>query len=122
MDVSFDFDNTLSKLDVQDFARFCMNKKLVVWIITARNGGLYDTYNKDLYNVVNKLNINPNNVVFMNHVDKYRFLEDTNFLFHLDDDFLEVELINENTNILGVYKHSSVDWEEVCFNRIKNLI
>lgn len=122
MNISFDFDNTLTQPDVQDFVRYCIDRNLSVWIITARNGGLYDTHNKDLYTVVTKLNIDPNKVIFMNHDDKYKFVSDKQFLFHLDDDFLEIELINENTNCLGVYKHNSVDWVEVCFNKIKNMV
>jgi len=122
MNISFDFDNTLSKPDVQDFVRYCMDKRFTIWVITARSGSLYDTHNRDLYNVVTELNIEPTKVIFMNHVDKYNFLLNKDFIFHLDDDFIEVELINENTQTLGVYKHPSVDWEEICWGRIKELI
>jgi hypothetical protein len=52
-------------------------------------------------------------------VDKIEFLEGKDFLFHLDDDELELELIKEsNDNCVGVCVELE-DWKEICINLIK---
>lgn len=118
MNISFDYDNTLSRKDVQDFVRFCKDRNLTIWVVTARVGELNDSHNKDLCKVVYNLGIDKKRVIFMNNQDKSNFFSNKQFILHLDDDYLEVELINERTNTLAVYRHLSVDWEQQCWEKI----
>ena len=52
-------------------------------------------------------------------IDKIKFLEGKDFLFHLDDDEVELELIQESDdNCIGVWVELK-DWKETCINLIK---
>ena len=64
--VSFDFDSTLSKPNIQEYAKSLIEKGIEVHIVTDR---FEDTTrcaytNEYLFNVVNKLGINKNNIHF----------------------------------------------------------
>lgn len=123
--VSFDFDSTLSREDVQDFASELINLGFDVWIVTSRfsneiakerNWPWIIKNNQELYDVCDKLNIPRQNIVFTSMVDKIDFLKDKDFLFHLDDDELELEFIEESgDSCQGVWVELK-DWKEKCEN------
>lgn len=108
--VSFDFDSTLSRNDVQDYARSLINKGFEVWILTSRYEDcfLYPWYkgvtdehcHQDLYMVANKLNIDPERIIFTNMADKADTIlkrDDFNPVWHLDDDYIELNIIHKKT-------------------------
>ena len=108
MKVSFDFDNTLSKNEVQDFAKSLISKNIEVWIVTARYDD--DNYfkvwyrngsNSTLYEVADRLGISRDKIVFMNMESKSNFLNNKGFIWHLDDDYIELNELRP-TGVVGV--------------------
>lgn len=80
--VSFDFDDTLSEQDVQDYARELVEKGYQVMIHTQRP----PNFNKDVFEVARRVGITIDNIVFCGVQRKEWFLEDQELLFHLDND------------------------------------
>ena len=122
--VSFDFDSTLSKPNIQEYAKSLIEKGIEVHIVTDR---FEDTTrcaytNEYLFNVVNKLGINKNNIHFLNMTDKYKFfLNNPDFIWHLDDDDIAMEFINDETNVICVHNNKIVDCAKICNNLLKNI-
>jgi len=128
MKVSFDFDSTLDREDVQEFAKLLIDSGYEVWITTSR----FDTKtalekgwwwveknNQDLYRVADDCGIPKENIAFTAMIDKIKFLKGKDFLFHLDDDDLELEMIEESDDAcIGVWVEKK-DWKEVCENILK---
>jgi hypothetical protein len=108
MKVSFDFDGTLSREDVQEYAKELLSKGIDVWVCTSRaknpkikHGGIILEPNKDLYEVTDSLGISRDKIIFTEgklKVDNLEFREQQ-FLFHIDDDSVEVD-------VMSLYEHS----------------
>jgi len=123
--ISFDFDSTLDREDVQEFAKQLVKDGHEVWITTSR----FDTEsslkkgwwwieknNQQLYDVAKECGIPKENISFTAMIDKIKFLEGKDFLFHLDDDEIELELIYDNGDpCVGVCVEMK-DWRETCIN------
>lgn len=117
--VTFDFDGTLSRQEVQDYAYSLIKKGYDVWVLTSR----YDELHKhlyphnptleDLYKVTDKLNIPRWKIRFQNMRDKAEWLFNTNVIWHLDDDFVELNNINRETNTIGISVINS-NWKSKC--------
>jgi len=126
--ISFDFDSTLDREDVQEFAKQLVKDGHEVWITTSR----FDTEsslkkgwwwieknNQKLYDVADECGIPRDNITFTAMIDKIKFLEGKDFLFHLDDDEVELEFIQESDDdCVGVWVELK-DWKETCINLIK---
>ena len=106
MKVSFDFDSTLDNQYIQNYAVKLMNKGYDVHIVTSR-----PTYwtmdevwdNSDLYAVAETLNISKEKIHFTDYKPKKLFfLQNPDFLFHLDDDHIEIEEIGHSTKVKAV--------------------
>ena len=133
--VSFDFDKTLSEKEVQDFAKDLINKGIEVWIVTRRydcidkysakeiaQWGIVDLVkeHQDLFDIAFDLNIPIEHIVFMNNRSKTEFfIENQDFLWHLDDNYGELIEIIATTNVIGTYYWPLVDWKLECLNAIK---
>ena len=94
MKVSFDFDDTLSKPKVQEYAKELIERGVEVYIVTARYSNktmewmfpnVVTFFNSDLYLVADTLKIHSDNIIFMDMVPKNEYLKTTNILWHLDD-------------------------------------
>lgn len=120
MKVSFDFDGTLQRADVQEYAKKLIDKGVEVWVVTTR----WDENHKhkyannptidDLWEVVDKLGIPKHHVRFTNMEWKYIYLDNTSFAWHLDDNDAELHKAHSyNCTVPMVYveKH---DWEDRC--------
>lgn len=122
MKVSFDFDGTLTREEVQFYATLCIEAGHEVWVHTARiysegkeelPDWLHKPDHKDLWEVVDRVGIPREQVVFCNMADKAEFLE--GFAWHLDDDRIELEQIDQapidcvglNVKSPGWYKAAS---------------
>lgn len=126
--ISFDFDSTLDREDVQEFAKQLVKDGHEIWITTSR----FDTEsslkkgwwwieknNQQLYEVAEECGITKENIAFTAMIDKIKFLEGKNFLFHLDDDETELEFIEESDDkCVGVWVELKT-WKETCINLIK---
>lgn len=118
--VSFDFDDTLSRPEVQDYAIELMNRGVDVWVVTTR----YDENHKhrypfnatldDLWEVVDKIGIPRWKVRFTCFEWKYTYLNGTSFKFHLDDNLKERKLFIDNScDVPFIYVEEN-DWKEKC--------
>jgi hypothetical protein len=107
MKVSIDFDGTLSHTVVEKFAERLLKLGVDVWICTLRfddthkDSSLYHN-NDEIFAVAERLGIPRNKVVFTNYQDKDTFFKDhPDFVWHLDDDFLQLMAISK-TRVKGV--------------------
>lgn len=122
--VSFDFDDTLIHDEVQDYAaRLTDDPDIEVWIVTARISpenvpagikAIYIKKNKDLFDVAERLGIPEERIVFMGFTDKYEFFKDKGFLWHIDDDEMELRLIDRYTETFGVTYVVNNNWYDKC--------
>lgn len=123
MKVSFDFDETLDREDVQEYATKLISEVFDVYVVTARVDDVkadekgwwwIKQNNLDLYKVTDKLGIKRENIIFMEYADKYVYLENKDFIFHLDDSELELRMINENKlKCVPIYMYD-INWKEKC--------
>jgi hypothetical protein len=128
--VSFDFDNTLSRIDVQDFCKELIYYGLDVWIVTSRsrnycnnksNDNDNSNDNKDLFFIAENLEIKKENIIFTNGFTegfaKSDFFKiNSDFLFHLDDDSVELDFINRETKVKGISCLGKNNcWKRECY-------
>jgi len=123
--VSFDFDGTLSRKDVQKYAQFLIKNNIEVYITTSRfepgfkhTWGAIEYNNDDIFNIASKLNINKKNITFTNMTDKYIYLNDDDIIWHLDDERFEIVCINKKTDTNGIL--ITDDWKNKCNNFLFN--
>lgn len=115
--VSFDFDGTLSRADVQGYASALIAKGVEVWICTARlsNTEAPSTrWNDDLFAISDSLGIRRSHIKFCSMSDKYHFFENRDFAFHLDDDMTETKMINKYTETYGINVFGNKYWLNDC--------
>lgn len=98
-----------------------------MWIVTSRMSDKENDWatdwNDDLYTVAADLGISKNHIKFMDMINKYKFFEDKDFIWHLDDDWTEVRLINKHTKTRCITHIGSGNWIHKCnklFNKYEN--
>jgi len=126
MKISFDFDGTLARPHIQEYAKELIDRGLEVWIVTSRfddenyakhhftNLHKGEPANKDLYEVAKELGIPEDRIYFTNMCDKYEFLKDKEFIWHLDDDWIENKLILKNTKTKAIDAWGNSSWKQKC--------
>ena len=122
MKVSFDFDSTLDRESVQKYAAELISRGIEVWITTSRlsdEKAPSEEWNKDLYKVANELGIPKERITFTSMADKYEFFLGKDFIWHLDDDWVENRLINKHTKTKSISHISSGNWIGKCNRLIK---
>ena len=128
MKVSFDFDSTLDRPSVQDFAKELVNDGVEVWIVTSRCTTEYatekgwhwvDKQNRKLFRVADNIGIKREHIIFTNHVSKSEFIKGKDFIFHLDDDSDELIAILESGDSCKPSNVNHFDWERDCRLYIK---
>lgn len=121
--VSFDFDSTLSVKKIEAFAKYLIDKGVEVWVVTSRDAFREDSpnYNDDLFLVTDKLGIPRHHIHFTAHEDKQYFLGENDFLFHIDDDVIELSLIKSFTKVepichydWGLQYGGKKEWRNKC--------
>jgi hypothetical protein len=133
--VSFDYDGTIARESIQRYAKELVERGFEVWICTAR----YDSperYSDDFkvkYHILDigreheqlfadarKCNISFDHIKFMNMTYKAEFFaEEKDFLWHLDDDRIEIMEINSRTNTVGISCENGSSWRHKCERTIK---
>jgi hypothetical protein len=132
MKVSFDFDHTLSRKDVQVFAKELVNDGHEVWIVTSRFSDevakekkwhWIEGQNQKLFDVAEECGIKKENIQFTCMESKSLFLKDKGFIFHLDDDDIELMDILDNNRYTGdncfPVHVEHFEWKENCQNILK---
>ncbi len=121
--ISFDFDSTLDREDVQVFAKKCVEKAVEVYIVTSRQSTeralemghhWVKRQNEQLYEVAATVGIPVERIIFTEHIDKIEYLKDKNFIFHLDDDMDELTLITESGDKCKPIYVENDTWLEEC--------
>tara|TARA_R110000851_G_scaffold47424_1_gene115129 strand:- start:74965 stop:75330 length:366 start_codon:yes stop_codon:yes gene_type:complete len=116
MKISFDFDSTLSRDDIQQIADDFIMRGHDVHITTSRhesNKWVQPnlTHNHDLFKIAEELGIPMESIHFTEMKDKVEFLE--GFDMHFDDDEFEIDLITRSEiTCLGIlinYKNYVLD-------------
>jgi len=122
--VSFDFDSTLDKPHVQDYAISLIERGIDVYVITSRYDELHkhkyphSGTNDDLYKVTKKLEIPRWKIRFTCMLLKSEYIDGTNLLWHLDDDWVELNHINRETDTKGI-SVTGGGWKNKCERLIK---
>ena len=95
MKISFDFDSTLDRPDMQRLCKMFQKIGAEIFITTSRKSFYQNREidNKEVFELAEKLNISKKNIKFTEGEDKFLFVE--NFDIHFDDDGEEIYLINE---------------------------
>lgn len=132
MRVSFDFDNTLSRSDVQEFSKDLVSKGIEVWIVTSRfddesamekNWHWIKGQNQTLFDIADDCGIRKENIKFTCMESKSIFLKDKGFIFHLDDDSIELMDILEIGDKCFPANVDHFEWKITCQEKIKkNLV
>lgn len=130
MKVSFDFDGTLgAKPSIQKYAKELVSKGYDIHIVTRRYDSM-ERYTEDfmvkyeikdlesehhyLFDVADIVGIPRENIHFMNMTDKWiYFKQNPEFIWHLDDDWLEINDINRNTKTNAILCKKS-SWKNKC--------
>lgn len=122
--VSFDFDDTLSTIEIQTLAKILVMQEYDVWIVTSRCSNLYAKnhhWNDDLEMVADCVGIPTENIVYCNLKPKYKYFQETEgFILHVDDDHDEILGINQHTDVQGVYYVPTIDRRSI--KRIKEIL
>ena len=129
MKVSFDFDGTLDRDVVQQYAKELVGRGHEVWITTARfekiedydakfmkKHGIYNLneQHRYLFEVALACGIEDDHIHFCNMADKWEWIKDKDFLWHLDDDWEELKGINVMTDAVGVSVFGNSTWKNKC--------
>ena len=99
MKVSFDFDDTLDKPEVQEYAKSLVEKGIEVHIVTARQSdetfAPITGWNNDLYKVAKEVGIKKENIHFTEGGWKVEFfIKNPDYVWHLDNEFEELVRIS----------------------------
>lgn len=129
MKVSFDYDGTLDRKDVQGFCRKLIRQGVVeVWVCTMRtkeyNDVLYKIADKstppnnDLFAVTDDLGIPRERIIFTEMQEKSDFLNGKGFVWHLDDDWTVLKDLELNSDVKGIDVRKSF-WKNKGMELIK---
>jgi hypothetical protein len=123
MKVSFDFDGTLRRGDVQQYAKSLVDDGHEVWIVTTRTS-TEDILARDwhwckdqniiLFEIAQECGIRKGHIVFTDHQDKIHFLKGKGFAFHLDDDVDELMKISEGQDTCRPVNVEHFEWKHSC--------
>lgn len=116
--ISFDFDDTLSHVEIQEMAYTLKKKGYTIVICTARfDDAEHKVLNTDLFLVVHNLGLTENDVIFCGGEPKHNFLNDIDdLIFHIDDNYKEVVNINLHCEeAIGLHILQD-EWPQQLFN------
>lgn len=96
--VSFDFDDTLSTKRGQTLAKRLITQGKDVYIITRRQ----ESASAEVYKVADELGIPKSKVYFTNGKMKWETIKILGIDIHYDNNQQEIDLIDKNTNAVGI--------------------
>lgn len=103
--ISFDYDDTLNHIEFQELAFRLKEVGFTIIICTARYDDDKKRLNTDLFEVVHRLGLTEDDVIFCGGKPKNQFLERIDdLLYHLDDNFHEAKGITKSKHqALGLH-------------------
>lgn len=122
MIVTIDFDGTLSRNDVKEYAKELIDRGIDVWVLTSRYDNLHkhlwehNPTNDDLYAVLDIVGIPYHKTIFLNMYNKADYLDNTFVVWHLDDDKETIDEINHHSKYTGVkgIHVNAPNWRQQC--------
>lgn len=117
MKISFDYDGTLDKPTIKEFAKDLITEGHDVYVITSRAG--HHGQNLDLSRDVSELKIPFNKVAFTEGDPKVNALEYLEIDIHLDDDWIEVGMINKRKKTKAIRVFGNKNWRKEARKLIK---
>ena len=124
MKVSFDFDSTLSRPDVELYAKELVERGIEVWIVTSRLGFGKEpnpTWNDEVFEAAKRVGIKKEHIFFTCMANKSEFLDGKGFVFHLDDDNIELSFIRTDTDVAPIFLYHNKFWRMDCENALSNI-
>ncbi|MFW6311345.1 MAG: hypothetical protein ACOC1K_03825 [Nanoarchaeota archaeon] len=131
--VSFDYDGTLEMTPIKEYAKELVERGNVeVWIVTSRfsNDELYKKFfstttnvnltNNDLWDDAKYVGIPKERIHFTNMTDKFHFFKENNFLWHIDDDWVENRQILRESKTKAISSFNSPNWKHKCEKILKS--
>lgn len=119
--ISFDFDSTLDTNAGKKYALELIDRGFDIWIVTTRSS-MNITNLHEVIDFADEIGINRKKIIMTNGQDKFKFFWNNDmFLFHLDDDDIEVNEINSNKNLKtkAICFFANLEWKDEC-ERILN--
>jgi len=120
--VSFDYDSTLSRSDVEKYAKDLINRNIEVWICTSRyspSNAPRKDWNDDLFLVADRVGIKREHIIFTNFENKSEHLNNKGFKWHIDDDSIELSFIKTDTDLKPIFLYGNKKWQSDCENALK---
>jgi hypothetical protein len=142
MKVSFDFDGTIERSDVKEYAKELIRRGVEVWIVTTRYdcnhkhkwtsmfpgrewAEMYESNDSDpnyhVWGVAEWLGIPRHHVRFTCMEWKYTYLTGTKFAWHLDDNIEEIERAMHHECSVPIINVNLKNWQDECEKRITSL-
>jgi hypothetical protein len=107
--ISFDFDNTI-ELDWVQIKLFApLSQVYDVVILTSRS----PKDNKRVWKLAEELGIPKDKVYFTNHQSKCEWVDKLECILHFDDDFIEINDINESCKCKGILINYMMSLQEL---------
>ena len=115
MKISFDYDGTLSREIVRKYAITLVQDGYDVYIVTNRFKDPIYGDNKDLFEHAKDVGIKPENIIFTCFEGKELFfIENNDFLFHVENDRMDIEEIRASTQIHVIDCVRDKNWIAKC--------
>lgn len=115
--VTFDFDKTLTRKDVQEFYKELCSLGVECYVLTYRYdklhfhlyGGIYEPdKNQDVYDLLDEIGCCRSNVIFTNCKAKSEYLNSCNSVaIHIDDDYRVMADLTHNSKVIPIQVRSS---------------
>ncbi len=125
--ISVDFDDTLTRKDVQEFVKEQVEQGNEVIVVTSRLSRqeaskiqqVPEDYNRDVVELSQKCGISK--IYFTNYADKWEYLKDLKPTVHLDDDAMQILITNNNgdLNDTTAFNIKDADWKQQVGNILK---
>ena len=133
MNVSFDYDDTLSRREFRLFANDLITSGHDVWIVTMRfenktamlrhfkRKNMPWKGNADIFLVARKLNIPASRIIFTNWRWKSEFLKDGKFIWHLDDCPHTLRDIKKHCpDVVAINSWLNPRWKRQCLDGLRD--
>ena len=120
--VSFDFDGTLTRTLIKDYAKSLIDLGNEVWIVTSRFGFGKEptpTWNDAVFKLALEIGIQKEHIHFCCMDNKANFLNGKDFVFHLDDDVIELSFIKTDSDVIPISCYHNKNWIKECNNALK---
>lgn len=115
MKVAIDFENTLTKFEVFEFANDLLNEGIEVHVLTSRIGHIKSDYNKDILKMARGLNIPYANLIFTNDKKDY-FINHPIYEFCLSDNLIDLQLVDVLVKTVPIFGNKN--WKRECLGLI----